>query len=174
MSRSGSTLFARTRQRQRFATEADAVTALNAFELQWYLAGGEQHEVEFMEGLKRRTDRTLVEHVKEELPRAENPAAFVHQVLSEAGLDPVENVEHSHPAHWLKVGEALPADVEHHEVPGKKHELVHLYLDATHRAVAVIVVDQKRDRLWLKQVERAPTDEKFKALSTKFKRRLKV
>lgn len=165
---------ARTEQRQRFATEADAVTALNAFELQWYLAGGEQYEVEYMEGLKRRADRTLVEHVEEELPRAEDPPAFVRQVLRDAGLDTVENVERSHPAHWLKVGERLPADVEHHEVPGKKHERVHLYLDATHRAVAVIVVDEKRDSLWLKDVERAPTDEKFKALSTKFRRRLKV
>lgn len=164
----------RTEQRQRFATEAEAVSALNAFELQWYLAGGQQYEVESMEGLKRRADRTLVEHVEEELSRVENPAAFVRQVLSDAGLDAVEKVERSHPAHWLRVGERLPAAVEHHEVPGKKHERVHLYLDATHRAVAVIVVDEKRDSSWLKHVERAPTDEKFKALSTKFRRRLKV
>ncbi len=164
----------RTEQRQRFATDAEALSALNTFELQWYLAGGQQYEVEHMESLKRRADRTLVEHVEEERSRVESPAAFVRELLSDAGLDAVEKVTQSHPAHWLRVGERLEADVEHHEVPGKKHQRVHLYLDASHRAVAVIVVDEKRDSPWLKHVERAPTDEKFKALSTKFKRRLKV
>jgi hypothetical protein len=168
--------------REVFRSEAEAIAALNAFELAWYRAGGAQHEIEYMASLKRRTERTLIEHLQSELESRPNRAAFVQQLLGDAGLPVPDGLSEdesallravygTHPAHWLLVGERLPKDVKHYEVENRT-PTVHVYCDPKHRAVAEITVDERRGT-WAR-VKRLVDQKKYDALVAKTLKRLEL
>ncbi|MFO0595764.1 MAG: hypothetical protein U0228_10680 [Myxococcaceae bacterium] len=164
----------RTEKRKTFATAAEALQALNAFEVDWFKQGGVQHEIEFMKTIKRRSDRTLLEHLQEELDEADDPRAFVTKLLGDAKLTLPADLSDDrdalrravwpiHEVHWLRVGERLEKGVEHHEVMNRKG--VHVYVDRAHLAVAVVTVDARRSHTFA-DVKRADA-KKFDALVQK-------
>jgi hypothetical protein len=173
----------RRERRETFASHDEAMRAFSQWELDWYRAGGRPYEIEYMERLKRRADQTLVEHADQELQHAKDQQAFVRKLLTDAGLAFPELptdlagllgvVRSLHPAHWLLVGQrATPeAEVVHHAVMNKQG--VHVYFDRPHRVVAVVEIDERRDRAWAK-VTRADDEKKADAAWTKTLKRFKL
>ena len=161
-----------TVREETFESAAEAQAAFNAWELEWYRAGGRPYEIEWMKRLRSRSESTLMEYAASRLEKEKDHPAFLRALFTDAEIpSPPKGTKLADvpEAHWLRVGERVSRNTQHIEVKSKPGVTIHF--DREHLVVSVITATPGRNT-W-SVVKRAANEEKAHALWLRTMKRFK-